>query len=138
MLRPRLTMMFQIQLCSLFQNLPTRALSVFMVRVGLPVDDASWHARSAIEWTALPAVDSPTLPELLKSTLTHAYDDDTHACDDDEGPQARAMNDFSELCVLHGLMSVGWDLRFRGGLRAAAAESVLRNKNWKLSLQRFY
>lgn len=124
-----LILMRDIQLCSFFQNLPTRALSIFTVRVGVPTDEASWQARSAPEWSAIERREEPTLPQLLKFVLTGVAEDDS---------LNTSMNLYSELTMLHGLTSIGWDLRWRGGLRASAVETIAKSKGWRPSLQNFY
>ncbi|KWU45660.1 hypothetical protein RHOSPDRAFT_16107, partial [Rhodotorula sp. JG-1b] len=118
-----------IQLCSVFQQLPTRALSILFVRLTLPCNDDRWYAPSARAWQALPVTTELPFPHVIKSALSP-----TSTQGHQNGPVA--LNPFARYCLVHGLMSVAWDVKWRGTLRATALESVSRN--WRASLLAAY
>ncbi|BGP29485.1 hypothetical protein JCM10296v2_001224 [Rhodotorula toruloides] len=120
----------QIELSTIFQHLPTRALSILLVRLALPSDDDRWTAASSSAWRACQATPDIPFPYAVK----HALSLSTAS----SAPPATLphLNPFARYCVIHGLMSVGWDVKWRGSLRAAAIESVQRN--WRGSLRDAY
>lgn len=120
-----------IQLCSVFQQLPTRALLILFVRLTLPCNDERWYAPSARAWQALPVTTEVPFPHVIKSALSPPNPAQGHA---QNGPVA--LNPFARYCLVHGLMSVAWDVKWRGTLRATALGSVSRN--WRASLLAAY
>lgn len=112
-----------IQLCSVFQQLPTRALSILFVRLTLPCGDDRWYASDAGAWQALAPPPELPFPQAIKTAL-------------DPKPTPVFLNPFARFCLVHGLMSVAWDVKWRGTLRASALESVSRN--WRASILAAY
>ncbi|BGO88986.1 hypothetical protein NBRC10512_002054 [Rhodotorula toruloides] len=122
--------MRDIELSTIFQHLPTRALSILLIRLALPSDDDRWTAASSSAWRACQATPDIPFPYAVK----HALSISTASTAPPATPPH--LNPFARYCVIHGLMSVGWDVKWRGSLRAAAIESVQRN--WRGSLRDAY
>ena len=77
-------------------------MSAFELRTTLPCSPDAWEAESAAEWSKCATGSEPTLLAILKlymsprQTTTRPY-----------------MNALSRLLVLHGLMSIFWDMKRR-------------------------
>ncbi|GAA5916878.1 hypothetical protein JCM5296_000736 [Sporobolomyces johnsonii] len=126
-------LMRDTQLCTLFGHLPTRALSILLVRVGLPADETHWSAGSAAAWIAQPPPRELPLPQILKQEISST---NTPQYATTPFPPLARLNAFAQLCCLHGLLSIAWDIRWRGSLRSAAIESV--QTTWRQTLERIY
>ncbi|GAA6008720.1 hypothetical protein JCM10207_001697 [Rhodosporidiobolus poonsookiae] len=127
-----------IQLSSLFGQLPTRALSALLIRLSLPSSETLWSASSAASWSYQSRPQPQPFPSAVKESLSSASSPSTSAAplSSSSRPSSPHLNPFSRLIVLHGLMSIAWDVKWRGSLRAAAVESV--QKNWRQSLRQAY
>ncbi|KEF58502.1 uncharacterized protein A1O9_06428 [Exophiala aquamarina CBS 119918] len=78
-------------------------MSSFELRTTLPCNQATWEARSAEDWWKY-AKKEPQIPFL--SVLKSYMNPDT-------GASIPELNALSRLLVLHGLMSIQWDMRRR-------------------------
>jgi hypothetical protein len=70
----------------------------------LPWNEALWEAESAQEWLAINTVEQPQ-PQYLTVLKTYI--------NPRSGFHKRPLNAFSRVLMLHGLMSVAWDLNRR-------------------------
>jgi len=77
-------------------------MSAFELRLPLPYDSPTWEANSAEAWYKARKAERPPPPFLMVIKLYL-----------NPGKTAPALNSFSRLLVLHGLMSIMWDMRRR-------------------------
>lgn len=77
-------------------------MSAFELRCPLPSDCATWEASSAEAWYKARAAERP--PPLFLPAIKLFLN---------PGKQAPPLNSLSRILVLHGLMSVQWDMRRR-------------------------
>lgn len=82
-----------------FRHSPT--LSAFQIQLQLPCDEELWEARDAQEWARLRVNARPPIPFIsaLKASLM-------------AGHAPPALNPFSRIAILHGLLSVAQDLQW--------------------------
>ncbi|KIX06269.1 uncharacterized protein Z518_04244 [Rhinocladiella mackenziei CBS 650.93] len=78
-------------------------MSSFELRTTLPCNQATWEASSAEEWWKHARKE----PQISYLTVLKAY------MNPDSGTQIPPLNALSRLLVLHGLMSIQWDMRRR-------------------------
>jgi hypothetical protein len=78
-------------------------MSSFELRTTLPCNEATWEASSAEEWWKC----AKTEPQTSYLTILRAY------VNPDSGTPIPALNTFSRFLVLHGLMSIQWDMKRR-------------------------
>ncbi|KAI0173250.1 fungal-specific transcription factor domain-containing protein [Hypoxylon sp. FL1284] len=98
-------------------------MSAFELRLPLPCSQALWEASAAPEWARLSAAAPPEPMYLLALKAYIAASDHNHNhnnADEDENARHRRavpvpprLNGLSRVLVLHGLMSVFWDMRRR-------------------------
>lgn len=94
---------------SLFNQLPSRALSPFQTHVHIPCSSSLWTAASATEWKALLLKEIPRpLSKTLKDCLSESRQDASRVV----GSLSRDL-DFARYIILHNLMAIGWDLNRR-------------------------
>jgi hypothetical protein len=74
------------------------------LKLTLPWNDALWEAESPEEWYAVNAMEKPQ-PQYLTVLKTYFV----------PGPEGRVLylNALSRVLMLHGIMSVAWDLNRR-------------------------
>lgn len=114
----------EIEQALLFNQLSSRALTMLVCRLPLPVGDDIWNAPTAAAWKAQPPLLSVSYCSAIKGVLTSS-----------PGSHDRS-NPFALSSILHGLMSVGWDLRWRGTLRADAIMPLQTEINWHAALHK--
>jgi hypothetical protein len=87
-------------------------MSSFELRTTLPCNQTAWEATSAEEWWRY-AEKEPPVPYLsaLKVYMTP-----------DSGTQPPQLNALSRLLILHGLMSIQWDMKRRD--QSSLGESI--------------
>ncbi|GJN87079.1 hypothetical protein Rhopal_000024-T1 [Rhodotorula paludigena] len=112
----------EIEQALLFNQLSSRALTMLVCRLPLPVGDDVWNAPTAAAWKAQPPLLSVPYCSAIKGVLTSS-----------PGSHDR-LNSFALSSILHGLMSVGWDLKWRGTLRADAIMPLQTEINWHAAL----
>ncbi|KAI5480615.1 zinc finger, C2H2-type domain containing protein, transcription factor [Pseudohyphozyma bogoriensis] len=105
-----------VQHAALFRHTPS--LSAFQLQLMLPCDEDEWEAPTAAEWKVIHDRQRPPVPFLsaLKASLT-------------PGATPPALNHFSRVCVLHGLLSVSQDLGWRDHSLGLGTEG--RASNWR-------
>lgn len=79
-------------------------MSAFELRSTLPCDQALWESDSAEHWQKLRETqpEPPLLLTVLKSYLTGQH-----------LPTPQGLNALSRVLLLHGLMSIAWDMERR-------------------------
>lgn len=101
--RKRITLFLFIldaQHASLFRHVP--ALGAFQLQLEMPCPPAEWSADTAQAWSSVRV--HPSTPPRFLSSLK--------ACMS-PGSRLQHLDSFSRLLLLHGLMSVAYDLRWR-------------------------
>lgn len=78
-------------------------MSSFELRTTLPCSQTTWEANSAEEWWKCARKE----PQISYLSVLKAY------INPDSGAQIPQLNALSRLLVLHGLMSVQWDMKRR-------------------------
>ncbi|GAA5843529.1 hypothetical protein JCM9279_000783 [Rhodotorula babjevae] len=127
-------MLRDIQLSSVFGHLPVRALSMLIIRLRMPASEASWVAPSAEAWAAQPATSSAPFCQVFKDVLLARTSSPSTA----SSSQPEPLCPFGLSTILHGLMSLAWDVKWRGTLRADALAPLHKSLNWRGSLQSAY
>ncbi|KAI8245748.1 Nicotinate catabolism cluster-specific transcription factor [Colletotrichum sp. SAR 10_96] len=107
-------------------------MSAFELRLELPCNQSIWEARDATEWVSAwrsSISDQRTfyLP-VLKAYLMPS------------GPRTHGLSGFSRILVLHGLMSVAWDMgrRDQTALGVISGESPGPGSGWRKTLSSGY
>lgn len=122
---------------TIFRHIP--ALSSFQIHLSLPCDDDEWVASSAESWNALRqekrtarqiagggggSGDPPSFIAAVKAMLTPGV-----------APRIGSDSDsFKHLVLLHGLMSVAYDLQWKQQALLAASDSSDSMAKWKQRL----
>lgn len=78
-------------------------MSSFELRTSLPCNEATWEASTAEEWWQ----HAKSETQISYLTILRAY------VNPDSGASIPALNTLSRLLLLHGLMSIQWDLKRR-------------------------
>lgn len=78
-------------------------MSSFELRTTLPCNQATWEARSAEEWWK----HAKKEPQISFLAVLKSY------MNPDSGSNIPELNALSRLLILHGLMSIQWDMRRR-------------------------
>ncbi|KAF2498901.1 hypothetical protein BU16DRAFT_558940 [Lophium mytilinum] len=104
-------------------------MSAFELRSTLPCDQAVWEADAAEQWDQVRRRQKAPLLFLtcLKAYLTPGGN-----------PQPRHMNALSRILLLHGLMSVSWDMRRRDQTSLGLVENESPFGNWKTRMANSY
>jgi len=99
-------------------------MSAFELRCALPCDQSLWEAESAQSWQKLRRMQSAP-PLFLAALKTHI------------GSQAPAMthklNGLSRVLLLHGLMSIAWDMNRRDQTSLGENSQLLRSQETLLT-----
>ncbi|GAA5961970.1 hypothetical protein JCM21900_001988 [Sporobolomyces salmonicolor] len=97
----------------------SHTLSAFQIQLHLPCDEDLWEASSAHEWKRLHDQARPPIQFIsaLKACLTATHD-------------PPALNPFSRISVLHGLLSVAQDLQWRDHVLGFSNQER-RAQNWR-------
>ncbi|KAK4053928.1 hypothetical protein OIO90_003765 [Microbotryomycetes sp. JL221] len=106
-----------VEHAAFFRHSPT--LSAFQVQLQLPCDEELWEARTAEEWARIRINSRPSIPFIsaLKASLT-------------AGNASPALNPFSRIAILHGLLSVAQDLQWRDHV-IGLSQPEGRANNWR-------
>jgi len=88
------------------------------LKLSLPWNEALWDAKTAEEWIAINSVEQPQPQYLsvLKTYINSRMESNT-----------RPLNALSRVLMLHGLMSVAWDLNRRD--QTSLGQFFLYSKN---------
>ncbi|KPV75057.1 uncharacterized protein RHOBADRAFT_53955 [Rhodotorula graminis WP1] len=127
-------MLRDIQLSSIFGHLPVRALSMLIIRLRTPASDALWTAPSAEAWQKQRSPSSAPFCQVFKDVLAAPSSSSSSS----PPPSHEHLNPFALSTVLHGVMSLAWDVKWRGTLRADALAPLHKTLNWRGSLQSAY
>lgn len=117
------------QHATIFRQIP--ALSAFQLQLYLPCEDEEWTKESAEEWIAYRRLKGYKPPSFfipaLKASLM-------------PGRAPPALDTFSRFVLLHGLMSIAYDLMWKQNvlLGAESASSDSGIANWKDKLSTAY
>ncbi|KAI9739659.1 MAG: hypothetical protein M1834_006377 [Cirrosporium novae-zelandiae] len=103
-------------------------MSAFELRLSLPCNAATWEAQSAEDWYEYARGESP--PPLFLQTLRAYTAPDIISA-------SRNVNMPSRLLLLHGLMSISWDLN-RRDQTSLGAGGIIGEGAWKHRLGRSY
>ncbi|UZJ52194.1 hypothetical protein CBS101457_001514 [Exobasidium rhododendri] len=114
----------------IFRHIP--ALSSFQIHLQLPCDEEFWEAKNSQDWFkefSKRRAEPPTFISALKASLSTEH-----------GPSVAANNtdSFQEFILLHGLMSVSYDLQWKQQTLLAAPETSESISNWKDTLKASY
>ncbi|KAF2416541.1 hypothetical protein EJ08DRAFT_99462 [Tothia fuscella] len=101
-------------------------MSSFELRTTLPCNDSTWEANTAEKWWEC-AKSEPQTPYL---TVLRAY------VNSDSGISSPSLNSFSRLLILHGLMSIQWDMKRRD--QASLGFSGANQSKWYERIARCY
>ncbi|ORY89416.1 fungal-specific transcription factor domain-domain-containing protein [Leucosporidium creatinivorum] len=106
-----------VEHAAFFRHSPT--LSAFQIQLQLPCDEELWEARDAQEWARLRVNARPPIPFIsaLKASLM-------------AGHAPPALNPFSRIAILHGLLSVAQDLQWRDHV-IGMSQPEGRANNWR-------
>jgi len=98
------------------------------LKLCLPWDSTLWEAETAEEWhsASLTHQSPPSYLSILKSYINP-----------DTEPRPQNLNEFSRVLMLHGLMSVAWDLNRRDQTSLGLAISP-SNQSWQSRISRSY
>lgn len=103
-------------------------MSAFELRSSLPCDSATWEASSAEEWLRQSRRENKThhsFLKVLKGYITPSV-----------SSRPRHLNALSRILLLHGLMSISWDLRRRDQTSLGADGDAAGS--WKGRIARSY
>lgn len=110
-----------------FRHIP--ALSSFQIHLQLPCEEPLWEAKNSKDWQAECSkrkLERPSFITALKASLSPEQDSST-------------INDsFQQFVLLHGLMSVAYDLQWKQQTLLAAPETRESISNWKNTLKSSY
>lgn len=116
------------QHATIFRHIP--ALSSFQIHLHLPCDEDEWEARSAQDWAAVrqnKRGEPPYFIAALKASLTPEH-----------APPIAESDSFKHLVLLHGIMSVAYDLQWKQQALLAAPDTSESISNWKEKLMVTY
>lgn len=116
------------QHATIFRHIP--ALSSFQIHLQLPCEEDEWEAKSAEAWTAIrqnKRREPPYFIAALKASLTPGNDLPISESDS-----------FQHFVLLHGLMSVAYDLQWKQQALLAAPDTSESISNWKDRLMQSY
>ncbi|PWW73686.1 hypothetical protein C7212DRAFT_285053 [Tuber magnatum] len=99
-------------------------MSAFELRLPLPYGSPTWEANSAEAWHKAGKVERPPPPFLMVIKLYL-----------NPGKETPTLNSFSRLLVLHGLMSIMWDMRRRD---QTSLGSSLSTTSWQSRIATAY
>lgn len=119
--------MWDVQHALLFSQ--SLCMSAFELRLPLPSDSATWEASSAESWHKALASEAPPpmfLP-VIKLFLNSS-----------KQPPSLQLNAFSRLVVLHGLMSIQWDIHRRDQTSLGFTPENNSTQSWKSRLAQAY
>lgn len=117
------------QHATIFRHIP--ALSSFQIHLQLPCDDDEWEAKTAAEWSTIrqsKRCEPPNFIAALKASLTPDHATSAPLRD----------NGFKQFVLLHGLMSVAYDLQWKQQALLAAPDTSESISNWKERLMISY
>lgn len=110
-----------------FRHIP--ALSSFQIHLQLPCEERLWEAKNSKDWQiecSKTILERPSFLTALKASLSPEQDQST-------------INDsFQQFVLLHGLMSVAYDLQWKQQTLLAAPETRESISNWKDTLKSSY
>lgn len=112
----------------IFRHIP--ALSSFQVHLQLPCDEELWEAESSEVWQRecmKKKQEPPSFIAALKASLSPEH------CS-----SASTNDSFQQFVLLHGLMSVAYDLQWKQQTLLAAPETSESISNWKDTLKGSY
>ncbi|KAF2148167.1 hypothetical protein K461DRAFT_325084 [Myriangium duriaei CBS 260.36] len=100
-------------------------MSSFELRTTLPCDPEIWESGSASEWASRrKGSENITFLSVLKSFVSS-----------EKGNMGHNLNAFSKLLILHGLMSIFWDMKRRDQTSLGSASLTL---DWKPRISQAY
>ena len=114
-------------------------MSAFELRCAMPCHQNLWEASDAGAWASVwqqscpsPAASKPIVPmflPMLKSYLTPARGS--------YAPQHEGLNALSLVLILHGLMSIAWDMQ-RRDQTSLGVNSIIGTTTWKDLISKAY
>lgn len=116
------------QHATIFRHIP--ALSAFQIHLQLPCDDDEWEAQSAADWSLIRRDKRCNPPNFIAALKANMISDLSF-------PVGRAEG-FKHFVLLHGLMSVAYDLQWKQQALLAAPETSESISNWKERLMMSY
>ncbi|RPA93243.1 hypothetical protein L873DRAFT_1706077 [Choiromyces venosus 120613-1] len=117
-----LAFLWDVQHAVLFSQ--SLCMSAFELRLPLPYDSPTWEANSAEAWYKARKAERPPPPFLMVIKLYL-----------NPGKTTPALNSFSRLLILHGLMSVMWDMKRRD---QTSLDSSLSTTSWQSRIATAY
>lgn len=123
----QLCFVWDVQHAVLFSQ--SLCMSAFELRSTLPCQQNVWEARSATEWqNALKQRDQrpPLLLTALKDCLTNQYN------------RTEGLNLLGHVVLLHGLMSISWDMARRDQTSLGLVGDKIASGSWKDRMKRAY
>lgn len=116
------------QHATMFRHIP--ALSSFQIHLQLPCDEDEWSAKTARDWVHLRrqrGKDPSYFIAALKASLNP-----------DHTPPMSDKDSFPQFILLHGLMSVAYDLQWKQQTLLAAPETSESISSWKDKIKASY
>ncbi|KAI1166649.1 fungal-specific transcription factor domain-containing protein [Nemania serpens] len=106
-------------------------MSSFELRISLPCSQEVWEAPNASSWAAAwrsstSRDDKTSFLPALKSYLNRGL------------PRPAKLSAFSRVLLLHGLMSISWDMQRREQTSLGVVANPASNDNWRNSLSTAY
>jgi len=107
---------------------------MLIIRLRMPAGDDQWNAPSAEAWQAQTPSSTKPFCHVFKDVLLAR----TSSSSALSSSAQERLNPFAISTILHGLMSLAWDVKWRGTLRADALAPMQKSLDWRGSLQSAY